>query len=90
MDHPTICEPCLAGKLNAKPFKLSKHQASAPLEVVHSDVHYVTNATLTGFKYWITFIDNFSQFCIMIPLRAKSDTFNAFKSYKAYAENHLN
>ena len=88
-DHSQICEPCLAGNMNAKPFKSLKHCASAPLELVHSNVHYVTNLTFTGFKYWITFIDDFSCFHIGIPLRAKSHTFKAFKHYKAYAENHL-
>src|SRR5882724_10160672 len=89
MDHPQICKPCLARKMNAKPFKLSKHCASAPLELFHSNVHYVANVTFTGFKHWITFIADFSQFHIVIPLRAKSNTFNAFKHYKAYARNHL-
>ena len=69
----------LAGKMNAKPFKSLKHHASAPLELVHSDVHYVTNPTFTGFKYWITFIDDFSCFCVIMLLRAKSDSFEAFK-----------
>jgi len=88
-EHQQICEPCLAGKMNAKPFKQSKHHTSAPLELVHSDVHYAAHATFTGFKYWITFIDDFSRFRIVIPLQAKSDTFEAFKHYKAYAENCL-
>jgi len=89
MDHQQICEPCLARKVNAKPFKLSKHCALASLELVHSNIHYVPHMTVTGFKYWITFIDNFSCFCVAIPVREKSNTFEACKCYKAYAENHL-
>jgi len=45
-----ICEPCLAGKMNAKPFKPSKHWASAPLELIHSDIHYVSHATFASFN----------------------------------------
>jgi len=88
MEPPEICEPCLAGTMNAKMFKYSKHHTSAPLELVHTDFHYVTHVTFTRFKYWITFIDDFSHFCIVILLRRKSDTFEAFKHYKAYAKNH--
>jgi len=75
--------------MNAKLFKQSKDCTSAPLELIHSDVHYVAHATFTGFKYWITFIDDLSHFRVVIPLQAKSDVFDAFKCYKAYAENHL-
>ena len=75
--------------MNSKLFKPLEHFTSAPLELIHSDLHYVTHTTFTGFKYWITFIDDFSQFCIVILLKAKSDMSEAFKCYKAYAENHL-
>ena len=74
--------------MNTKLFKLSKHHTSAPLELVHNDVHYISHVTFTRFKYWIKFIDNFSHFHVIIPLRRKSDTFEAFKCYKAYAKNH--
>ncbi|KAF8132119.1 hypothetical protein K438DRAFT_1482370, partial [Mycena galopus ATCC 62051] len=32
-----ICEPCLAGKLNAGPFPSTQHRAAAPLDLIHSD-----------------------------------------------------
>jgi Integrase core domain len=82
-----ICEPCLAGKMHANPFSSSEWHASRPLELVHTDVHYVGDATFSGFKYWITFIDDFSRFCFILPLKAKSDAFEAFKTFKAFAEN---
>jgi len=75
--------------MNAKLFKPSEHHASAPLELIHSDLHYISHMTFTGYKYWITLIDDFSHFHVVIPLKAKSDTFEAFKCYKAYAENYL-
>ncbi len=40
--------------------------------------------------YWVTFIDDFSRYWIVIPIRNKSDTFEAFKRFKALAENQLN
>jgi hypothetical protein len=33
-----ICEPCLAGKMNANPFPPSKTRASKPLELIHTDL----------------------------------------------------
>jgi len=34
-----ICEPCLAGKMNAHPFPSSKNCAANPLDLIHSDLH---------------------------------------------------
>ena len=82
-----ICEPCLAGKMHANPFRPSQWRASRPLELVHSDVHQVSYPSFSGYCYWVTFIDDYSRFRFVLPIKAKSDVFNAFKQFKAYAEN---
>ena len=82
-----ICEPCLAGKMHANPFPSSSWCASRPLELIHSDVHDVGHLSMSGFQYWITFINNDSRFCFFMPLKAKSQAFEAFKTFKAFAEN---
>jgi hypothetical protein len=82
-----ICEPCLAGKMRANPFPSSSWRASRPLELVHSDAHEVPYRSFSGFRYWVTFIDNYSRFRFVLPSRAKSDVFAAFKQFKAFAEN---
>ncbi|KIN92923.1 hypothetical protein M404DRAFT_172306, partial [Pisolithus tinctorius Marx 270] len=68
-----VCEPCLAGKMHANPFPTSSWRASHPLELVHSDVHHVGHPSFSGYKYWVTFIDDFSRFRFVLPLKAKSD-----------------
>src|SRR5215475_6057535 len=83
-----VCEPCLSGKMHANPFPSSEHRATELLELVHSDLHYVGTTSHSGYKYWITFIDDLSRYKYVVPLRRKSDAFGAFKSFKAYAENH--
>ena len=82
-----ICEPCLAGKMHANPFPSSQWRARRPLELVHSDVHQVPYPSFSGFRYWVTFIDDYSRFRFVLPIKAKSDVFDAFKQFKAYAEN---
>ena len=75
-----ICEPCLAGKLNAAPFPLSTHRASKPLELVHSDVHGpLPVRTPSGMHYWVTFIDDNSRYRCVILMKTKDETFEAFK-----------
>ena len=68
-----ICEPCLAGKMHANPFPSSSWRASRPLELVHSDVHEVPYCSFSGFRYWVTFIDDYSRYRFVLPIRAKSD-----------------
>ena len=82
-----ICEPCLAGKMHANPFPTSEWRATRPLELVHSDVHQVSYPSFSGYRYWVTFIDDYSRFRFVLPIKAKSDVFDAFKQFKAYAEN---
>ena len=82
-----ICEPCLAGKMHANPFQSSSWYTSCPLELVHSDVHEVPYCSFSGFRYWVTFINNYSRYCFVLPIHAKSDIFAAFKPFKAFSEN---
>ena len=72
-----ICETCLAGKMHANPFSSSSWCASRPLELIHSDVHDIGHLSMSGYQYWITFIDNYSQFRFVISLKAKSQAFEA-------------
>jgi hypothetical protein len=88
--HPDpICEPCLAGKMHSNPFPTSLSHSSAPLDLIHSDLHGpVKKETHSGYKYWITFINDHSRFRMVYPLKSKSGAFDAFRTFKAYAENH--
>ncbi|KAL5532213.1 hypothetical protein ACEPAF_5777 [Sanghuangporus sanghuang] len=86
-----ICEPYIAGKQHrSNVSKLASHRASGLLQLVHSDIHGpLPVQSRHGFKYWITFIDDYSRYWAVLPLKKKSDAFAAFKQFKAYAENQL-
>ncbi|HVH78875.1 MAG TPA: hypothetical protein VM782_05770, partial [Stellaceae bacterium] len=43
--------------------------------------------THSGYQYWSTWIDDHTDFWTVYLIKSKSDTFDAFKQYKAYAEN---
>ena len=85
-----ICEPCLADKMHTNPFPSSSHRKTEPLELIHSDIHGpIKVASHSGFKYWALFIDDCTGHRAAIPMRAKSDTFSAFKRYKALVEKRF-
>jgi hypothetical protein len=86
-----ICEACLAGKMTSAPFPSSTRQSLAPLELIHSDLHGpLPVPSPKGYCYWITFLDDHTKLHAVHFLKRKSDTFDVFKTFKAYAENQVN
>jgi len=39
-----------------------------------------------GFRYFITFVSDFSRFLVIYPIKNKSDALEKFKEYLAKAE----
>ena len=72
--------------MNASPFPSSFHNTTMPLELVHSDLHQLKSPTWDGYKYWITFIDDFTHFVVVILLKTKSQALTAFQHFKSFAE----
>ena len=71
-----ICEPCLSGKMNANPFPSSTTRASKPLKLIHTDLHGPFKVrTMSGYRYWITFIDDYTRFRAVIFLKSKDQAF---------------
>jgi transposase InsO family protein len=84
---PLHCEPCIVGKHHRNPFPAkASHRATRILQRIHSDVHMVPVATSSGYRYWVTFIDDWSRYGWIYLLKRKSDVFEAFKAFKAFVE----
>src|SRR4029078_5287093 len=85
------CEGCVYGKHSRQPFPTaSLSRATAPLELVHTDVcGPIKAASLGGSKYFVTFIDDYSRMTTVYPLRAKSDVVDKFREYRAAVEKQL-
>uniref|UniRef100_A0A803P4I4 Integrase catalytic domain-containing protein n=1 Tax=Cannabis sativa TaxID=3483 RepID=A0A803P4I4_CANSA len=70
--------------------KLIIGDASKVLELIHTDLWGpALIASNTNFKYYIHFVDNFSRYTWLYPLKQKSDALNAFIDFKAFAENQF-
>lgn len=83
------CEGCIMGKQHRLPFpKQSSWRAKAPLELVHTDIcGKMKTPSLNQFRYFLTFIDDFSRMTWVYFLKEKSETFLVFKRFKAFVEN---
>jgi hypothetical protein len=81
------CEPCIVGKHHANPFpKKASHRAMCLLQHIHSDMHMVPVPTSSGYRYWVTFIDDWSRYGWIYLLKRKLDIFEVFKVFKAFIE----
>ncbi|MCO5592489.1 hypothetical protein L7F22_046492 [Adiantum nelumboides] len=84
-----VCEGCVLGKMHR--FAISQNgsvRATRKLQLVHSDVcGSMRTPSMGNSLYFVTFIDDFSRFCWVYPLKAKSDVFAIFQHYVSMVEN---
>lgn len=81
-NESVFCEPCQFGKNHTLPFNLSTSRAKFTLELIHIDVWGPSPMLSTsGFKYYIQFLDDFSRYCWIYPLKNKSDALAAFVQF---------
>ena len=78
------CTPCILGKHTNNISKGPSERAKAPLEMVSSDVcGPITPVSADGFRYVISFIDNYSGFMFVYFLKKKSDATKALLKFIA-------
>ncbi|MCO5566282.1 hypothetical protein L7F22_019958 [Adiantum nelumboides] len=84
-----VCEGCVLGKMHRFAFsQVDSVRATRKLQLVHSDVCGPMRTPSVGNSlYFVTFIDDFSRFCCVYPLKAKSDVFAIFQHYVSMVEN---
>ncbi|MCO5609060.1 hypothetical protein L7F22_063281 [Adiantum nelumboides] len=84
-----VCEGCVLGKMHRFAFSQDGSvRATRKLQLVHSDVCGPMRMPSVGNSlYFVTFIDDFSRFCSVYPLKAKSDVFAVFQHYVSMVEN---
>lgn len=87
-EHDGICRGCALGK-NAKEFFSSSNKRSKGiLDLIHSDICGPMLApSLSGYLYYVIFIDEFSRNTWIYFLKSKNETFNKFQEFKALVEN---
>lgn len=86
----SFCSSCQLGKRSKLPFSKSSCTTHSPLELIHFDLWGSSPAaSISGFKYCIIFIDDWSPFSWLYPLHNKSDALHALKNFKTYVENLL-
>ncbi|MCO5552057.1 hypothetical protein L7F22_005567 [Adiantum nelumboides] len=88
----SLCEGCIFGKLTNTKYPVSHTQTTHPLQLIHSDLcGPLPIKSLTGNRYFITFIDDYTRFTMVTFLHEKSSgsVLKTFKTYHRLVENQL-
>jgi hypothetical protein len=85
-----LCEACQLGKSSRLPFISSSFTANRPLERVHCDLWGPSPViSVQGLRYYAVFIDHYSRFSWIYPLKLKSDFYSTFIAFHKLVENQL-
>lgn len=89
--HSKTCETCIQGKITRAPFpNESQNRSSAVLDLIHSDVcGPMQTKTASGYRYMLTFIDDFSRYTKIYLLKEKSEVFQKFKEFHQLVQNQF-
>jgi len=81
------CVDCVKGKLTTKVRNTGANKSDNVLELIHTDIcGPITPTSTGGYRYFITFIDDYSRFGWIDLLQEKLSSLDAFKSFKAAIE----
>jgi hypothetical protein len=75
------CDTCHLSKSTRLPFSPSMSRANEMFELVHSDVWGPTIESFNGYKYFVTFVDDFSRVTWIYLLKFKSEVVDVFKDF---------
>ena len=67
-----VCTSCQLGKSKRKSFHSSTHLSTIPLQLVHINIWTSPVQFMSGCKYYVVFIDDFSHYTWLYPLYKKS------------------
>ena len=88
VNHEGVCKGCAQGKNVKSPFQSSDNKAKGILDIVHSNVcRSMTITSLSGYVYYVSFIDDYSRKTWIYFLKGKNEVLNRFKEFKSLVEN---
>jgi hypothetical protein len=85
----TICNACQLGKSHQLPYNNAIHRSTSPLQLVFSDVWGPAPISVGGYKYYISFIDDYSKFTWVYLMQDRTEVQRIFLQFQAHVERLL-
>jgi hypothetical protein len=84
-----FCHACQLGKHTRLPFCSSSHCAEHAFDLMHLDLWASPVVSVSGSKYYLVILDDFTHYLWTFPLKLKSDTFTTLPNFFAYVSNQF-
>ena len=86
-----VCDACELGKHTRSIYPSIGLRSCEPFILIHSDVWGPCLVTsVSGAKWFVTFIDCYTRMTWIYILKHKSDVFQCFQDFHKLVENHFN
>jgi hypothetical protein len=82
----TVCNACQLAKSHQLPYSSSIHHSTKPLELIFSDVWGPAPTSVGGYKYYISFIDDFSKFTWIYLMHDRIEAQQIFAQFQTHLE----
>jgi len=86
----SVCDACQKAKSHQLPYPKSHSVSSQPLQLIFSDVWGPSPFCVGRNKYYVSFIDDYSKFVWLYPLKHKSEVFQKFHEFQNLVERLFN
>lgn len=85
LDEFSDCDICAKVKSRLTAHNKNHQRAIRIHEIVHSDIlGPLIEDPVDEYKYVVSFIDNFSNYCVFVAIRTKLDVYNALIEYISF------
>ena len=87
---PFSCFDCLLNKTHKLPFHTNSIHSNRPLQYIYSDVWSSPLISQDGYKYYVIFVDHYTRYTWLYPLKLKSQVLPTFIAFQALVEKRFN
>jgi hypothetical protein len=80
---------CQLDKHTMLPFCISSHRVEHPFDLIHLDLWTSPVVSVSGSKYYLVIIDDYTHYLWTFPLKLKSGTFTTLSHFFAYVSTQF-
>jgi len=86
-----VCKICLEAKQTKTKFDNNRVRAKRPLQIIYTDLYGpISPETWDGYKYFITFLDDFTHFTMVYLVKSKNEVAEKLKGFAQKVEAKWN
>jgi hypothetical protein len=84
-----FCHACQLVKHTRLLFRSSSHRVEHPFHLIHLDLWTSLVVSVSGSKYYLVILDDFTHYLWTFPLKLKFDTFSILSNFFAYVSTQF-